>query len=118
MPPQEDMTSLGLKIREFRKMRKMTVRRLADESALSASMISQIENGKAAPAFSTMLRIATALGLSLADLLSDGEAAPLLKGSTQGRTDLHRMGGSIEKIFDYPSAFSACRSLRAGLSAW
>lgn len=76
MPPQADVITLGLKIREFRKMRKMTVRRLADESDISASMISQIENGKASPAFATMVRIATSLGLSLADLISDGEAAP------------------------------------------
>lgn len=74
VPPHEDMIALGLKIREFRKMRKLTVRRLADESSTSASMISQIENGKAAPGFATMVRIATALGLSLADLVSDGEA--------------------------------------------
>ncbi|MBK5344710.1 helix-turn-helix domain-containing protein [Pseudomonas sp. TH49] len=105
MTPQEDMITLGLKIRQFRKMRKLTVRRLADESTISASMISQIENGKAAPGFATMVRIATALGLSLGDLVSDGEAAPRSRVVRKEERSYIEWGEASKKYLITPRPF-------------
>lgn len=65
------MRAIGDRIREFRGMRKLTVRRLAEEAETSPSMISQIENGKTSAGFATLVRIADALGVSLGDLVAE-----------------------------------------------
>ncbi|MCF7532297.1 helix-turn-helix domain-containing protein [Pseudomonas petrae] len=101
----ESAGSLGLKIRTFRKMRKLTVRRLADDSATSASMISQIENGKASPGLATMVRIAKALGLSLGDLVSDEEAAPRSRVVRKEERSFVEWGEASKKYLITPRPF-------------
>jgi len=59
---------LGARIRELRKGRVLTLRQLANKTALSVSLISQIELGKSAASVATLRKLATALGVSLADL--------------------------------------------------
>lgn len=70
------MKEIGEKIRDFRSMRQMTVRRLADEAGTSVSMISQIENAKTNASVATLARIADALGVTLGDLISAGATPP------------------------------------------
>jgi DNA-binding NtrC family response regulator len=57
---------IGLKIRQLRKERALTLKQLANKTALSVSLISQIELGKSAASVSTLRKLATALGVSLA----------------------------------------------------
>jgi transcriptional regulator with XRE-family HTH domain/quercetin dioxygenase-like cupin family protein len=57
--------SLGPRIREERVARGISLRALAREVGVSASMISQIETGKAQPSVSTLYAITSALGLSV-----------------------------------------------------
>jgi DNA-binding NtrC family response regulator len=59
---------LGARIRSLRKGRSLTLRQLANKTALSVSLISQIELGKSAASVATLRKLATALGVSLADL--------------------------------------------------
>jgi two-component system, OmpR family, response regulator len=59
---------LGARIRSLRKSRTLTLRQLANKTALSVSLISQIELGKSAASVATLRKLATALGVSLADL--------------------------------------------------
>lgn len=56
---------IGLKIRQLRKDRALTLKQLASRTALSVSLISQIELGKSAASVSTLRKLATALGVSL-----------------------------------------------------
>jgi DNA-binding NtrC family response regulator len=56
---------IGLKIRQLRKERALTLKQLANKTALSVSLISQIELGKSAASVSTLRKLATALGVSL-----------------------------------------------------
>jgi transcriptional regulator with XRE-family HTH domain/quercetin dioxygenase-like cupin family protein len=62
-----DMPEVGLRIRAERLRREMSLRALAREVGVSASMISQIETGRARPSVGTLYAITTALGMSLQD---------------------------------------------------
>jgi DNA-binding NtrC family response regulator len=59
---------LGAKIRKLRKERSLTLKQLANKTALSVSLISQIELGKSAASVSTLRKLATALGVSMSYL--------------------------------------------------
>jgi len=56
---------IGLKIRQLRKERVLTLKQLANKTALSVSLISQIELGKSAASVSTLRKLATALGVTM-----------------------------------------------------
>jgi DNA-binding NtrC family response regulator len=62
---------LGTRIRALRKSRALTLRQLANKTALSVSLISQIELGKSAASVATLRKLASALGVSLS-VLFDG----------------------------------------------
>ena len=59
---------LGSKIRQLRKERNLTLKQLANKTALSVSLISQIELGKSAASVSTLRKLAAALGVTLSYL--------------------------------------------------
>jgi len=65
-----DVPWLGERLREERARRGLTVRALAGEVGVSASMISQIENAKTQPSVSTLYAITSALGISIEDVFS------------------------------------------------
>jgi DNA-binding NtrC family response regulator len=59
---------LGTRIRQLRKDRALTLKQLANKTALSVSLISQIELGKSAASVSTLRKLATALGVTMSYL--------------------------------------------------
>jgi transcriptional regulator with XRE-family HTH domain len=63
--------SLGERIRTERVGRGLSLRALARDVGVSASMISQIETGKAQPSVSTLYAITSALGMSIQDVFTD-----------------------------------------------
>ncbi len=83
-PPTGDRGSLpevGSHIRDRRQALDISVRELARRVGLSASLISQIERGKATPSVATLYAITTELGMSLDELFSGrGPAAPTAIG--------------------------------------
>ncbi len=74
-----DVPWLGQRLREERVRQGISVRGLAREVGVSASMISQIETAKSQPSVSTLYAITTALGISIEDLFTAPEpvAAPV-----------------------------------------
>lgn len=64
---------VGENIRHFRSTRKLTVRKLAEAAGASASLVSQLENGKSGASVATLIRIAKALGVTLGDLVGDSQ---------------------------------------------
>lgn len=64
----------GERIREERARRGVSVRGLARDVGVSASLISQIETGRSQPSVSTLYAIVTALGISIEDLFAPGVA--------------------------------------------
>jgi transcriptional regulator with XRE-family HTH domain len=62
--------ALGVRLRHARMVRGITLKELADEARCSESMLSKIENDKAAPSFGTLHRVAGALGTNISELFS------------------------------------------------
>lgn len=62
---------LGNKIRMLRTEKKITLKGLADEVCVTASLISQIERGLANPSISSLKAIADVLEVSVAELLEE-----------------------------------------------
>ncbi|HEX7187156.1 MAG TPA: cupin domain-containing protein [Actinomycetes bacterium] len=61
---------VGERLREHRQRRGVSVRSLARELGVSASLISQIETGKSQPSVSTLYAMTTALGISVEDVFA------------------------------------------------
>src|SRR5690606_6937181 len=72
-----DVDRLGRRLREEREKRGVSVRGLARDVGVSASMVSQIETGKSQPSVSTLYAITTALGITVEELFT-----PRLDGAT------------------------------------
>ena len=70
--PASDVPPLGQRIRAERLRREISLRALAREVGVSASMISQLETGKAQPSVSTLYAITSILGMSIQDVFSPG----------------------------------------------
>lgn len=62
------MPPIGERLREARVRRGLSVRGLARDVGVSASLISQVETEKSKPSVSTLYAITTALGISIEDL--------------------------------------------------
>ncbi len=62
--------SIGKNIKAIRKQKKMTLKELADRTEFTKSYISKIERSKKAPPYSTVKKIAMALEVEVAYLLS------------------------------------------------
>ena len=89
MPPSD--TGPGPRIRQFRTMRRMTVRALADIAQASPSFISQLERGRTNASIGTLRRITAALGITMADLFD--ETAPA-RPQVVRRADRPRLDGA------------------------
>lgn len=68
----DTLATIGLRIRELRQSRKLTLQELADVSGLSASMLSLVERGRASPSIGSLIVVASALGVTMSDLLVNG----------------------------------------------
>jgi transcriptional regulator with XRE-family HTH domain/quercetin dioxygenase-like cupin family protein len=66
---------IGARLRAARRRHGVSVRGLAREVGVSASLISQIETDKSTPSVSTLYAITTALGISIEDLFGEDPAA-------------------------------------------
>jgi mannose-6-phosphate isomerase-like protein (cupin superfamily)/DNA-binding XRE family transcriptional regulator len=66
---------LGAQVRAERQRRALSVRELARRIGVSASLISQVETGRAQPSVTTLMALVTELELSLDSLFSDGAQA-------------------------------------------
>src|SRR5918911_200215 len=66
-----DVPALGERIRAERIGRGLSLRALARDVGVSASMISQIETGKVQPSVSTLYAITSALGMSIQDVFAE-----------------------------------------------
>ncbi|PWH17430.1 MAG: cupin [Anaerolineae bacterium] len=61
---------VGIRLRQLRDARKVSMRTLAHMSGLSANALSMIERGKTSPSVSTLYRLADALGVPITDFFS------------------------------------------------
>jgi transcriptional regulator with XRE-family HTH domain/mannose-6-phosphate isomerase-like protein (cupin superfamily) len=112
--------AVGRRVREERLRQQVGVRELARRVGVSASLISQVELGKASPSVGTLYSIVNELGLSLDELLLGASARQRRSGTGSGKgsgsSDGGRRGPSpadAERTEDTaPSAFDPV--VRAG----
>lgn len=103
----EQPVALGVKLKHARMVLGMTLKELADRAQCSESMLSKIENDKAAPSFGTLHRVATVLGTNISELYSapSGEDRIVSRASERPvlMTDNLRTGKGIqmERLIPY-----------------
>lgn len=85
--------SLGERIRELRKEKKMTLQQLAGD-AITKGMLSLIENNKAKPSMESLQHIASSLEVSVSDLLEDS--------SSTEKKEIVRQAEELYKKLSYP----------------
>ncbi|MFB3817502.1 MAG: helix-turn-helix domain-containing protein, partial [Candidatus Methylomirabilales bacterium] len=67
------VTNVGMRIRELRKRRGLTLKAVADHARVTPSLMSQLERGKVNPSLSLLSLVASRLQVSVASLLeTDG----------------------------------------------
>lgn len=80
---------IGMKIRNLRQERRMTLQDLADKTSLSKPLLSQIENNQVIPPLATLLRIAKAFSVNLncffEDERDDNKCILIRAGEQHGR---------------------------------
>src|SRR5919199_5561578 len=59
---------VGERLRALRRLRRCTLRTVAERSGLSESFLSQVERGRSSASIASLRRIAEALGVTVADL--------------------------------------------------
>ncbi|MCX2714870.1 helix-turn-helix domain-containing protein [Mycolicibacterium sp. J2] len=77
VPDSTARTVLGHRLREARDRSRLSTRDVAARAGVSAGFISQLENGKCGVSVGVLKRISAAVGISVADLLSD--EAPIVR---------------------------------------
>ncbi|MFI1355919.1 helix-turn-helix domain-containing protein [Streptomyces sp. NPDC020898] len=82
---------VGARIRQARLERGVSLRGLAREIGVSASLVSQIETGKSQPSVSTLYAITTALGISVESLFEGAPDAVQTPSTVVGATVLHAL---------------------------
>ncbi len=87
--------NLGARLREARLRSGLTLREVARQLGVSASFVSQLENGKSQPSVVTLYSLTQLLGVSI-DRMFDGDGQPATAGrdeSQQGAGPRSRSGG-------------------------
>lgn len=85
MDAVNELSGIGENVREARQQRGWSLRKLAAEADVSASLISQIENGRANPSVRTLYSLAEALDLPVAEFIpadTSADPAPSLNATT------------------------------------
>ena len=109
-----DVPAIGARLRAERTRRGVTVRGLARDIGVSASLISQIETQKSQPSVSTLYAITTALGIPVEDLFgsSDGHGHRPDAAETRTHAPAARAGGDAERGAAAASADGSHAQLR------
>jgi transcriptional regulator with XRE-family HTH domain len=97
----KDATSVdvGIRLRQLREERNISMRGLALKSGLSANALSMIERGKTSPSVSTLYKLADALGVPIIDFFGDAvEKQKMVFLKADERTRIPFMRGIIEAL--------------------
>jgi transcriptional regulator with XRE-family HTH domain len=70
-PGRQIDRAIGASLKELRQSRKQSARRLAEQSGISAAMISRIENGLVSPSIDTLAALAEALEVPIVSLFRE-----------------------------------------------
>jgi len=68
VPDVSSEVDVGERLRDIRRLRRATLKTIADRAGVSESFLSQVERGRASASIASLRRIANALGVTVADL--------------------------------------------------
>lgn len=83
----ESVVQLGLRLRQARQRSGLSLRALARELGVSASFVSQLENGKSQPSVATLYSLAQLLHVSIDELFAAPELAGHDPSGAEGRPE-------------------------------
>lgn len=90
---------VGQRIRELREAHGLTQEGLGERASLSYKFIGEIERGSANPTIDTLSRLASALGVTVSDLVRDDGSSPATRTLTPGDYQMVReMRDSLEAL--------------------
>lgn len=94
---------VGERLRDARQQQRLSLRALGVRTGFSASFLSQVELGQASPSLGSLQRIADALGLTVASLLSpdggtSGSASRVLRRGRRGALRSEWSKATVESL--------------------
>jgi transcriptional regulator with XRE-family HTH domain len=98
---------VGERIRDVRSRRGLSVRQLAREVGVSASLVSQIENGRSRPSVSTLYAITQALGVSVEDVFDTATEVDATSGRPATPGPASGSGGRLPSVAEALTAAPA-----------
>jgi transcriptional regulator with XRE-family HTH domain len=98
---------VGERIRDVRSRRGLSVRQLAREVGVSASLVSQIENGRSRPSVSTLYAITQALGVSVEDVFDTASEVDATSGRSATPGPASGSGGRLPSVAEALTAAPA-----------
>jgi transcriptional regulator with XRE-family HTH domain len=88
--PIPTVRTLGLRVRELRLDRRLTLEELASRAQVSAGLLSQLERGQGNPSFNTLVQIAHALAIPVTDLFPpQTPGSPLVRAADRQLLSIH-----------------------------
>lgn len=94
-PPSYPEAEVGLRLREMRLLRGLSLRSLAERSGLNANTLSLIENGKTSPSVSTLQQLASSLEVSITAFFESGSTPLRVVFTPNGGRPTTQVGRSI-----------------------
>jgi transcriptional regulator with XRE-family HTH domain len=98
--------SIGGKIKELRERRQLTMQDLAAKTALTKSVIAEIEQDEIVPPVATLLKLAKALGVGMADFFQEeGAGVKISVTRSSGRVRVksrphHLHAGEVNYVYE------------------
>jgi len=107
----KEQTLLGMRLRNARKKKGISLQEIGDKIGVSKSFLSQVENGKTSPSLSTLKEITGYLNVSIGSLLEpeEEEDDPLVRKA--GRKRVSYSQGIIMETLTYPLAYKQMQPL-------
>ena len=90
--------NIGENIKQFRKNKKITQKELAEKIGVTDSAITKYEKGDREPNIETLNKIATALGVTINDLVKNEEKASNKNSIGIRFLDMNKLGNEKEQI--------------------
>jgi transcriptional regulator with XRE-family HTH domain len=94
----ESVVNVGQRIRSLREGQNLSLRALSERSGLSINAISQIERGENSPTVSSLHLLASALGVSIADLFKDRRQQAVVFIRPEDRLRSQSRGVNMESL--------------------
>ena len=94
--------NLGSVVREYRKKRKLTLKKVAAKAGISEGFLSQVENNVNSPSVETLMKICDAIGVNASDILNKiekQEKLVLMRRRDWKEVDIPHTGFATHRFF-------------------